>query len=80
MTPLLLRQIWATVSNSSCDLKELSDIEIAQAIAAQTVEDMTISSEEAQVMERYIRTRMPLIRGLLENHAFGESTIPAASV
>ncbi len=80
MTPLLLRQIWAAVSHSSCDLKELSDVEIAQAITEQTTADLEISAAEAKVMQRYIETRMPLIRGLLENDAFGESQIPAASL
>lgn len=80
MTPLLLRQIWAAVSNSSQNLKELSDAEIAQVIAEQTAADLAISEEEAKVMQRYIETRMPLIRGLLENDAFGESQIPAASL
>ena len=80
MTPLLLRQIWAAVSNSSRDLKELSDVEIAQVITEQTTADLSISAAEAQVMQRYIETRMPLIRGLLENDAFGESQIPAASL
>ncbi len=80
MTPLLLRQIWAAVSNSSRDLKELSDIEVVQAIMEQTTADLVMSAEEAKVMQRYVETRMPLIRGLLENDAFGESQIPAASL
>ena len=72
MTPLLFRQIWATVSSSCFRLEDLSDIEIAQAITQQTASDLSMSVEESQIMQRYVQTKMPLIRDLLESKAFGE--------
>ncbi|MBW4487673.1 MAG: hypothetical protein KME12_07770 [Trichocoleus desertorum ATA4-8-CV12] len=69
MTPLMLRQLWAVVESAQAQiLLNLDDSSLAQWLLRQLKAQRSLDSDETNLLNAYIQTKMPLIRDLAEEH------------
>nr|WP_290222910.1 hypothetical protein [Trichocoleus desertorum] len=67
MTPLMLRQLWAVVESAQAQiLLNLDDSSLAQWLLRQLKAQRSLDSDETNLLNAYIQTKMPLIRDLAE--------------
>ncbi|HEY9857967.1 MAG TPA: hypothetical protein V6D16_00565 [Candidatus Obscuribacterales bacterium] len=67
MTPLMLRQLWAVVESAQAQiLLNLDDSSLAQWLLRQLKAQRSLDSDETNLLNAYIHTKMPLIRDLAE--------------
>ena len=67
MTPLMLRQLWAVVESAQAQiLLNLDDSSLAQWLLRQLKAQQSLDSDETNLLNAYIQTKMPLIRDLAE--------------
>jgi hypothetical protein len=67
MTPLMLRQLWAVVESAQAQiLLNLDDSSLAQWLLRQLKSQRSLDSDETNMLNAYIRTKLPLIRDLAE--------------
>ena len=67
MTPLMLRQLWAVVESAQAQiLLNLDDSSLAQWLLRQLKAQRSLDSDETNMLNAYIHTKMPLIRDLAE--------------
>ena len=67
MTPLMLRQLWAVVESAQAQiLLNLDDSSLAQWLVRQLKAQRSLDSDETNLLNAYIHTKMPLIRDLAE--------------
>ncbi|MBD1863389.1 MULTISPECIES: hypothetical protein [Trichocoleus] len=67
MTPLMLRQLWAVVESAQAQiLLNLDDSSLAQWLLRQLKAQQSLDSDETNMLNAYIHTKMPLIRDLAE--------------
>ena len=68
MRPVLIRQLWSLVTaGRNRSLAELDDANLVDSLVQQLLRQQSVDSEELQKVDRYVRSRMPLIRELVEN-------------
>ena len=67
MTPLMLRQLWAVVESAQTQiLLNLDDSSLAQWLLRQLKAQRSLDLDETNMLNAYIRAKLPLIRDLAE--------------
>ncbi|HEY9806613.1 MAG TPA: hypothetical protein V6D04_08595 [Candidatus Obscuribacterales bacterium] len=67
MTPLMLRQLWAVVESAQTQmLLNSDDSSLIQWLLRQLKAQRSLDSDETNMLNAYIRTKLPLIRDLAE--------------
>ncbi|MGD1851785.1 MAG: hypothetical protein ACFCBU_14745 [Cyanophyceae cyanobacterium] len=65
MTPFILRELWATVeSTQSSTLLQLDDRSLVDVLVDALSEKQSLTPEEANSLESYVRSKVSLIRDL----------------
>ena len=65
MTPSILRELWATVeSTQSSTLLQLDDRSLVDVLVDALSEKQSLTPEEANSLESYVRSKVSLIRDL----------------
>lgn len=65
MTPLMLRQLWSLVETTQTNvLLSMDDNSLVQWLLRQFRTERSLDSDEATVLNAYIRSKLPLIREL----------------
>lgn len=63
MSPAMLRQIWSLIETTQTNLLlNLDDDSLVQCLLRELMGDRTLDSHEAAALNRYIHSRLPLIR------------------
>lgn len=69
MSPLLLRKVWTVIENTQASVfSELSDRDLIKRLLSQVSIQQSLSQEESQLLNVYLRRKMPLIRDLTEEN------------
>ncbi len=67
MTPCMLRQFWTVVEQTQTTmLLNLDESTLSSSLIHQLSENYLLSAQEADACERYIRSKLPLIRDLAQ--------------
>jgi len=67
MTPLMLRQVWVVVESAQAQLLlNLDDSSLAQWLLRQLKAQRSLDSDETNMLNAYICSKLPLIRDLAE--------------
>ena len=68
MRPVLIHQLWSLVaSGRNHSLAALDDANLVDSLIQQLLRQQSVDSEELQKVDRYVRSRMPLIREVVGN-------------
>jgi hypothetical protein len=68
INPKLLRQFWAVVETTQTNLLlNLDDPELVQRLAMDLDSQQHLGGDEAQVVNHYIRSKLPLIRDIAQS-------------
>lgn len=67
MNPLMLRQLWTVVEKTQANiLLNLDDTSLVQWLLRQFKAERSLNHDEADVLNAYISSKLPLIRDLAE--------------
>jgi hypothetical protein len=67
MNPLMLRQLWTVVEKTQANiLLNLDDTSLVQWLLRQFKAERSLNHDEADVLNAYIQSKLPLIRDLAE--------------
>ncbi len=67
MNPLMLRQLWTVVEKTQANiLLNLDDTSLVQWLLRQFKAERSLNHDEADVLNAYIYSKLPLIRDLAE--------------